>query len=155
MHADLMRAPCFEAEPDERFSTACALERIMRDGGASIRANGSLCARADPGDRRVDRAGGGGQNAVGDGEVFAYEAACMQLGGQEPLGMRVARDAQQTACPLVQAIDRVIDKRGGVGAEHIHQLLAQRPGRDMPGGERGQGRALGDDDQIRVLIADE
>ena len=79
----------------------------------------------------------------------------MKLAGQQTLGVGMAGDAQQAARALVQPIDGVIIKRRRVLPEQGGELLAERPGVDMAAGERGQRRALADDEHILVDIADE
>ena len=124
----------------------------MRDGALAARSHIAPGARAQPCDGRVDRALGHLGYAFGDRQVFAQKAAGVQLAGQQALGMRVTRDAQKAAGALVQPVDRVIDERLRIGVQHGHYLLAQRAGGDVPGGKRGQRRALAHDQQVLVLI---
>ena len=126
----------------------------MRHCPLAAFADGPLRAGAKACDGRVDCAFAHGGHALCDGEVFPDEAAGMELGGQKALGMRMPRNAQKAARALVKPVDRMIDKGAGIGAEHGDHLIAQRGGCDMAGGQGGQRRALGDDQQILVLIAD-
>lgn len=69
--------------------------------------------------------------------------------------MRMPRRAHQAACALVKAVDGVKDKGFRVCAEHGNHLIAQRGAFDVNSRQRGKRRALGDDQNILVLIADE
>ena len=155
MHANLMGAPGLQPQADERAASGGLLDAVMRHGAPTVGANRAFCARAEAGNRRVDHALAPRGNALGHGEVFADEAVRVKLAGQQALGVGMAGDAQQAARALVQPIDGVIIKRRRVLPEQGGELLAERPGVDMAAGERGQRRALADDEHILVDIADE
>ena len=153
VHADLVRAPGLQPQPKERPVPGDALHAVVRDGMLAILPHGAPGARAQPRDGRVDGSLRRFGDAFGDRQVFAEEAAGVQLAGQQALGVRMPRDAQQAAGALVQPVDRVIDERLRIGVQQAHHLLAQRAGGDVPGGERGQRRALAHDQQVLILIA--
>ena len=155
MHANLMGAPGLQPQADERAASGGLLDAVMRHGAPTVGANRAFCARAEAGNRRVDHALALRGNALGHGEVFADEAVRVKLAGQQALGVGMAGDAQQAARALVQPIDGMIIKRRRVLPEQGGELLAERPGVDMAAGERGQRRALADDEHILVDIADE
>ena len=155
MHANLMGAPGFQPQADECAASGGLLDAVVRHGAPSVGANRAFCARAEAGNRRVDHALALRGNALGHGEVFADEAVRVKLAGQQALSVGMAGDAQQAARALVQPIDGVIIKRRRVLTEQGGELLAERPGVDMAAGERGQRRALADDEHILVDIADE
>ena len=155
MHADLMGAPGFQPQADERAVSGGLLDAVMRHGALAAGADRALCARAEAGNRRVDDAFGLRGNAFGHGEIFADEAVRVQLAGQQALGVGMAGDAEQAARALIQPIDGVIIKRRRVLTEQDGKLFAERAGVDVAAGERSQRRALADDDHILVDVADE
>ena len=69
--------------------------------------------------------------------------------------MRMTGDDQKAAGSLVKPVDRVVGEGGLVHAEHGDDLLTQRTGGDVAGGQRGQRRALAGDDDILVDVTDE
>ena len=87
MHANLVGAPGFQPQTDERAASVGLLDAVMRHGAPSVGANRALCARAEAGNRRVDHALALRGNALGHGEVFADEAVRVKLAGQQALGV--------------------------------------------------------------------
>ena len=91
MHADLVRPPGFKAKAQQRMPIARPLEAVMRHGALPVCADGAARPLAKARDGRVDDAALLRRNAVGHGEVFADEAAGMQLRGQQALRVCMAR----------------------------------------------------------------
>ena len=113
MHADLMRAPGFKAQAQQRAATAYLLDAVMRHGALSVIAHGAACACAKAHNRRVDYAFLLAGNALGHGEIFANKAAGVQLLCQQSLRVRMPRDAQKAAGPLVEPVDGMVSPQMG------------------------------------------
>ena len=142
MNADLMGAPGFQPQADERAVSGGLLDAVMRHGALAAGADRALCARAEAGNRRVDDAFGLRGNAFGHGEIFADEAVRVQLAGQQALGVGMAGDAEQAARALIQPVDGVIIKRRRVLTEQNGKLFAERAGVDVAAGSVASGAPL-------------
>lgn len=64
MHADLMGAPGFQPQADERAVSGGLLDAVMRHGALAAGADRALCARAEAGNRRVDDAFGAARECL-------------------------------------------------------------------------------------------
>ena len=104
MDADLMCASGFQPEANQGMVSACLDYAVVRHGMLPVFPHGAARAHTQTCNRRVNRSRFLLGDAVGDGKVFADEAAGMQLGGHQALRMRVARHAHQAAGALVQPV---------------------------------------------------
>lgn len=87
-----------------------------------------------------------------DGEVFAHERVRVQPLREQLLFVRAARADEQAAGALVQAADGPKEKARRVAVIGAHAVLQRLAGL-AGGGQRGQGRGLVHDEQVRVLVA--
>ena len=154
MHANLMRAPRVQLQPQKRAAVSGFQRPVRRTGGLAVRAHFAANRRAVRlADGRVDNALRLGRYAVRHGQIFARELGRVQLAGQKHLRMRVLRRDHQAAGAPVQPVHRAKHEARHVPiapCKPVFQRVVRLTGRGL----RGKRRGLVDHVQIVVLIKD-